>query len=154
MSTIFGKLGSADSTLGLPAKSSARIRSMQRIPTLVGIGGHFDGEVYPLQYGKPLTVGRSRTADFSLRRTAKYRSQDEQAREADQDAKTVSAKHFQITMFNLGSIEIKNLSPNGIQVDGQRVDTAVIKDVTRKAHEIRFGLNEVFKLEMRMHEEL
>jgi hypothetical protein len=127
---------------------------MQRIPTLVGTGGHFEGEIYPLQYGKPLTVGRSRTADFSLRRTNKYREQSEQARELDQDAKTVSAKHFQITMFNLGSIEIKNLSPNGTQLDGAPVDTAVIKDVTRKPHELRFGSGEAFRLEMRMHEEL
>jgi hypothetical protein len=152
MSTIVRGLAPKDSKPKASANST-RISSMQRIPTLVGTGGHFDGEVYPLQYGKSLTVGRSRTADFSLRRTNKYREQDEKAREADTDAKTVSAKHFQITMFNLGSIEIKNLSPNGTELDGKKIETAVVKDVTRKSHEIRIGTGEVFKLEMRMHED-
>ena len=57
---------------------------MQRIPTLVGVSGHFIGEVFPLEYGKPLTVGRSRTADFSLRRTLRYKSQDQAARDKAQ----------------------------------------------------------------------
>lgn len=126
---------------------------MQRIPTLVGVGGHFVGEVYPLEYGKPMTVGRSRTAHFSLRRTMKYRTQEQKDRESDEAAKTVSARHFQITMFNLRSIEIKNLSPNGTKLDGKVIETAVVSDVSSKHHEIRFGLDEAFRLEMRAHED-
>ncbi len=126
---------------------------MQRIPTLVGVSGHFVGEVFPLEYGKPMTVGRSRTASFSLRRTMKYRTQEEKERDKDEAAKTVSAKHFQITMYNLRSIEIKNLSPNGTKLDGKAIETAVISDVASKPHEIRFGLDEGFRLEMRAHED-
>jgi len=127
---------------------------MQKIPTLVGVAGHFQGESCALEYGKTLSVGRSRTADFSLRRTQKYRGMDEKKRESDESAKTVSAKHFEITMYNLGSIEIKNLSPNGTLVDGKSVQTMVIDDISKKAHEIRFGADEILKLEMRVHEEL
>ena len=127
---------------------------MQKIPTLVGVGGHYAGESIALEYGKTVCVGRSRTADFSLRRTQKYRAQKPEDRERDEAAKTVSAKHFQITMFNLGSIEIKNLSPNGTLVDGKSIQTLLIDDIAKQAHEIRFGADEVFKLEMRVHDEL
>ena len=127
---------------------------MQKIPTLIGIAGHFEGEVLALEYGKTLCVGRSRGVDLSLRRTRMYRSQNEQERESDASAKTVSSKHFEITMYNVGAIEIKNLSKNGLHVDGQLVDSIILDDVGTKAHEIRFGDKEVLKLEMRVHEDL
>ena len=78
---------------------------MQRVPTLVGIGGHFQGHQYALEYGKPMIVGRSRMVPVSLRRTQKYRLMSDAEREKDEAANTVSARHFQVTMFNLGSIE-------------------------------------------------
>lgn len=129
-------------------------RVMQRIPTLVGVGGHFVGEVFPLEYGKTITVGRSRSSDFSLRRTQKYRTQSQDEREKDESARTVSSKHFEITMYNLGSIEIKNISPNGTWVDNKRIETLILNDVAKKAHEIRFGADELLKLEMRVHDDL
>ena len=127
---------------------------MQRVPTLVGTKGHFSGEVFALEYGKAVTVGRSRSADFSLRRTQKYKAQKEDDREKDSSAQTVSGKHFVITMFNLGSIEVKNLSPNGTLVDDRSIQTLVIDDIAKKAHKIRFGADEVLQLEMRVHEDL
>jgi hypothetical protein len=145
------------STLYSPLKKEKEqpgFKTMQRIPTLVGISGHFIGEVFPLEYGKALTVGRSRTADFSLRRTVRYRQQEQKERDKDDGAKTISSKHFQITMYNLRSIEIKNLSPNGTNLDGKPVETALINDIASKAHEISFGTDEVFRLEMRAHEDL
>lgn len=123
---------------------------MQRIPTLVGTAGHFAGEVFPLRYGRTLTVGRSRTADFSLKRTERYRTQTQEQRDNDESAQTVSAKHFQITMYNLRSVEIRNLSPNGITVDGAPVDQIVLNDLATQAHEIRFGLEEAVRLEMQV----
>ncbi|GMV79860.1 MAG: hypothetical protein AMXMBFR7_10440 [Planctomycetota bacterium] len=138
----------------IPVRKAEKPLVMQRIPTLVGTSGHFTGEVFPLEYGKTIAVGRSRTADFSLRRTQKYRDQKPEDRESDADAKTVSAKHFEITMYNLGSIEIRNLSSNGTFVDGKRIDTLIVDDVAKKSHEIRFGKDEVLKLEMRVHEDL
>ncbi|HYG74284.1 MAG TPA: FHA domain-containing protein [Planctomycetota bacterium] len=125
---------------------------MQRIPTLVGVRGHFKGEFFALQYGKAITVGRSREADFSLKRTEKYRSQTVEEREKDDSAQTVSAKHFEITMYNLRSIEIKNLSPNGTSVDGKPIQTLLLEDVSQRAHSITFGSEEGLSLEMRMHE--
>jgi len=108
------------------------------------------GEAFPLRYGRTLTVGRSRSADFSLKRTERYRSQTLEQRENDEAAQTISAKHFQVTMYNLRSVEIKNLSPNGITVDGAAVDQIVLNDVATQAHEIRFGLEEAVRLEMQV----
>jgi hypothetical protein len=122
---------------------------MQRVPTLVGIEGHFKGQLYPLDYGKPMVVGRSRMVAISLRRTQKYRLLSEAEREKDEAAQTVSGKHFQVTMFNLSSIEVKNLSPNGTRLDGKTIDTSMISDVATKVHKIEFGVGEIFKLEMR-----
>jgi hypothetical protein len=57
-------------------------------------------------------------------------------------------------MYNLGSIEIKNTSPNGTWVDGKRIEGLILNDVAKKAHEVRFGADEVLKLEMRVHDDL
>ena len=122
---------------------------MHKVPTLVGIGGHFIGHQYPLEYGKPMIVGRSRMVPVSLRRTQKYCALSDANKEKDDAAHTVSARHFQITMFNHGSIEVKNLSPNGTRLDGNAIDTAMVNDVVSKVHKIDFGLDEAFSLEMR-----
>lgn len=127
---------------------------MQRVPTLTGVAGHFKGESHRLEYGKTVVVGRSREADFSLRRTESYRALSAPEQEADNSARTVSGKHFQITMYNLNSIEIRNLSNNGTQVDGKTIDVVIIDDIAHAAHEIHFGETEIIRLEMQMHEDL
>jgi len=122
---------------------------MDAVPTLVGTAGHVAGEVLPLEYGKKVTVGRSRAADWSLVRMRSWtgKSPEEQA---DDDAfRTVSGKHFEITMYNLGSIELVNLSSNGTKLDGNPVDRATITDLATNAHEISFGVDEVLGLQMR-----
>ena len=124
----------------------------QKIPTLVGIGGYSKGEKYPLKYGKTLVVGRSRSADFSLRRLESYLSLPAEERDADDKFRTVSGRHFEITMYNLESIELKNLSPNGTLVDGNAVDATVFDDVSENTHLIEIGMEEKLSLEMVEHE--
>ncbi len=126
---------------------------MQNTPTLVGISGHVEGEEMKLAYGKTIVVGRSRSADFSLRRMAKVKELSDNEREGDKDLRTVSGRHCEITMYNLGSIEIVNLSPNGTYVDERLVDKIIIDDVAKKAHDIRIGTGEVFRLETRPYED-
>jgi pSer/pThr/pTyr-binding forkhead associated (FHA) protein len=126
---------------------------MQNIPTLVGISGHVEGEEMKLEYGKTIVVGRSRSADFSLRRMASVKAMSDDEREADQDLRTVSGRHCEITMYNLGSIEVVNLSPNGTYVDERLVDKIILDDVAKKSHDIRIGTGEVFRLETRPYED-
>lgn len=120
----------------------------QRIPMLVGVSGYCQDEKFPLQYGKTLVVGRSRTADLSLRRLPSYLTKSEEDREQDEAFRTVSGRHFEITLFNLGAIEIKNLSGNGTLVDGKPIDALVIDDISDRSHKIEIGINEKFSLEM------
>ncbi len=126
---------------------------MQRIPTLRGIEGHVKGEEMSLEYGRTIVVGRSRSCDFSLRRIASWLEKSGEEREKDRSFKTVSGKHFEITMYNVGSIEIVNLSPNGTYVDGKRVDKIVIDDINENSHEVKIGLEEKFELALREEED-
>lgn len=126
---------------------------MRSVPTLVGVEGHVKGEKLALEYGKSVVVGRSRSADWSLQRMAAWRDMPEAEREKDEAFLTVSGKHFKITMYNTASIEIANLSSNGTLLDGKPVEKAIVDDVTRNAHEIRVGADEVFRLEMHEHED-
>jgi hypothetical protein len=122
-------------------------------PRLVGVSGHVAGEELSLEYGKKVVVGRSRSADWSLVRLKSWTSKSEAEREADDAFRTVSGKHFEITMFNLGSIELVNLSPNGTLLDGKPVSRATLTDVASTPHEIRFGADEILRLEAKVQEE-
>ena len=122
---------------------------MPKVPTLVGIAGHVEGEELKLEHGKTLVVGRSRSADFSLRRISRISAMTDDEREDDQDLRTVSGKHFEITMYNVESIEIVNLSPNGTYPDGSLIDKAIVEDLAEKEHEVRVGAIEVFTLMMK-----
>lgn len=122
---------------------------MDAVPTLVGIAGHVDGAVLPLEYGKKVVIGRSRSADWSLVSLESWTSKTKDEQENDHAFRTVSGKHFEITMFNLGSIELVNLSSNGTRLDGKTVDRTTITDVATNSHEIGFGADEVLRLELR-----
>jgi len=124
----------------------------EKVPTLVGVGGHVKDESFALEYGKSVIVGRSRSADVSLRRMPSYLEMSEEDLEKDTAFRTVSGRHFEITMYNLGSIEIVNLSPNGTRVDGDQVDKKIIDDVETKSHVVEIGAAEKFVLEMKEHE--
>jgi hypothetical protein len=130
----------ASSKIGVPLKAAV----------LVGTGGIFTGESFKLEPLHPTVVGRSRDADISVKRTDKYRQMSEDERFNDEATQTISAKHFQITLFSLRSIEVRNLSVNGTYLDGRPLDKpVVIEDLSRRAHEIAFGVNARMKLELR-----
>ena len=122
-------------------------------PMLVGVAGHVAGEELALEYGKKVVVGRSRSADWSLVRMKAWTSRSEAERESDDAFRTVSGKHFEITMVNLGSIELVSLSPNGTMLDGKPVTRTTITDLASQSHEIRFGADEVVRLEARTRDD-
>jgi len=122
---------------------------MDAVPTLVGIAGHVEGQEFPLEYGKKVIVGRSRSADWSLVQLPSWAAKSKQEQEDDHAFRTISGKHFEITMYNLGSIEVVNLSSNGTRLDGEALDRETITDVATNSHEIAFGADEVVKLELR-----
>lgn len=121
---------------------------MQKVPVLIGIAGHVKNVRYPLEYGKTVVVGRSRSVDLSLQQMDSYLNMTDKEREEDRAVRTVSGRHFEVTMYNLKAVEIVNLSPNGTYVDGKPVDRLLVDDLAQKSHEIAFGLAERMKLAM------
>lgn len=119
---------------------------MQKVPVLLGVAGHVKGVRFPLEYGKTVVVGRSRNVDLSLRKLDSYANMKEEDREKDRAFRTVSGKHFEVTMYNLKAIEVVNLSPNGTYVDGKPADRVLVSDLGENSHEIAFGLAERMKL--------
>ena len=118
-------------------------------PVLVGIKGVVQGELFPLEYGKSVVVGRSRSCDISLRNCKNWTASEEGGEEPESGSKTVSRKHLKISFHNANSIEVEDLSSNGTFVDGKRIDRVVLTDVREKAHEVQMGAGEVFRLEWR-----
>jgi hypothetical protein len=121
---------------------------MDAVPKLVGVAGHVEGEELPLEYGKKVVVGRSRSADWSLVKLPGWTNKTKAEQDEDHAFRTVSGKHFEITMYNLGSIEVVNLSSNGTRLDGKPLDRETITDISSKTHEIAFGADEVLRLEL------
>ena len=118
-------------------------------PVLVGLAGVVEGEEFPLEYGKAVTVGRSRSCDISLRNCKRWIELEESDGIPDETAKTVSRKHLKITFHNADSIELEDLSSNGTFVDGNRIDRLVVTDIRDAAHEVQLGGGDKFRLEWR-----
>ncbi len=117
-------------------------------PVLVGVSGVVEGEVFPLEYGKAVIIGRSRSCDISLRDCARWQELED-AGTVEETARTVSRRHVKLTYHNAASIELEDLSSNGTFVDGNRVDRVVLSDVKETAHDVQMGGGERFRLEWR-----
>ena len=118
-------------------------------PVLVGIAGLVEGETFPLEYGKSLLVGRSRSCDISLRNCKRWEALEDAGQTPEETSKTVSRKHLKVTCHDANSIELEDLSSNGTYVDGKRIDRRLITDVKETAHQVQLGGGETFRLEWR-----
>lgn len=118
-------------------------------PVLTGIAGVVEEEVFHLEYGKSVTIGRSRACDISLRNCKRWLELEETGEVPEESAKTVSRKHLKITFHNADSIELEDLSSNGTYVDGIRIDRLVITDIREAPHEVQMGGGDKFRLEWR-----
>jgi len=118
-------------------------------PVLIGLAGVVEGEVFPLEYGKSVIIGRSRMCDISLRNCKRWLDLEETGEVPEESAKTVSRRHLKITFHNADSIELEDLSSNGTYVDGSRIDRMVITDIREAPHEVQMGGGDIFRLEWR-----
>ena len=118
-------------------------------PVLVGIRGVAEGEVFALEYGRSLVIGRSRDCDVSLRNCRRWVEAEEKGEQPLPTAKTVSRKHVKITCNDPQSVELEDLSSNGTFVDGKRIDRLVLTDVQETPHELVLGGGDAFRLEWR-----
>ena len=111
---------------------------------LEGRAGIAAGERLKVSLGETVTVGRSRTCQFSLKKTPRFLSDADGEQASIRGSlgyRSVSRHHCRIAYLAPDLVEIVNLSRNGTFVDGHRVDRIVLDDIRgpSRAHEIRLG---------------
>ena len=104
------------------------------VPVLIGTAGIVQGESFVLAPGIAVVIGRSRSCDISLRRTAGYIKAPADSRDTDHDFNTVSRRHARVEVTE-AVVRIEDLSTNGTFVNGRRVESVLLKT----GDEIRLG---------------
>lgn len=117
---------------------------------LRGIKGFLEGEERLLQRGDEVTLGRSRQADFSVRKATKYLERIDRNEIAQSEAyRTVSRVHARIAFYRPDHIVIEDLSANGTFLDGQRIDgKAALDDMGDQAHTVTLGAVERLRIDL------
>jgi len=115
--------------------------------TLRGVSGLFAGETYPVRLGQTVVVGRSRFADFSLKKTKRYLlDPDRRSTQNGEAFRSVSRQHLRVSFVNEAMVEIVNLGKNGTEVDGKRIDRLVVLDLPIRARKVDLGGDQRFDI--------
>ena len=111
---------------------------------LEGMAGLFAGERYLLGPGVSVVVGRSRSCDASVTRTQAYQRIGGRVLNQSRGFLRMSRRHFEVVFESDQLIRIRDLSTNGIEVDGHRVRETVftLEDLADHAVVIRFAEGE------------
>ncbi len=114
---------------------------------LRGTGGLFEGETLPICLGETVIVGRSRHCGFSLKKTKAFLLADdrEPLRRAT-EFRRISRRHVRISYVNRETVEIENLSVNGVRVDGKGVDRLVAVDIRERPRTVDLGGGVTFEI--------
>lgn len=115
------------------------------VPVLIGTAGIVQGESFVLQPGVAVVIGRSRSCDISLRRTAGYLQAPADSRDADHDFNTVSRRHARVEVGE-SKVRIEDLSTNGTFVNGDHLSGASEVDLASGICALRLGTRESFDL--------
>jgi hypothetical protein len=120
-----------------------------------GVKGFLEGEEREIGVGDALVVGRSRNADFSVRRAKKLVERSDAADVMETEAfLSVSRKHVRIHYMHPDLIEIKDLSSNGTFLDGRKVDCVAVTDLKQRSHILALGAVERLSIEFPEYKEL
>ena len=125
--------------------------SQTESPCLVvrGTKGFLSGAVHVLQVGDSMTIGRSRSADLSMRKAERlYERDDWRILMNSEPFLSVSRHHVRIHFLHRDLVEIKDMSSNGTILDGRRIDCVAVTDLDEQAHTLRLGARETFQLEI------
>jgi len=126
-------------------------------PVLVvrGMKGFFAGERRELAVGEELVVGRSRSADLSLRAARRFVQRGDQEQIMKTEAfLSVSRKHVRIKYVNPGLVEVEDLSSNGTFLDGRKIESVALTDFKERGHIVALGSAERLLLEIPAFKEL
>ena len=99
---------------------------------LEGTRGAVKGLVFRLAEGEAL-IGRSRACGISLHPVSK-------------DCRSVSKKHALLRLGPDGTLQIDDLSQYGTFLDSDRVETAVLTDLSHRRHTLKLGRVATFRL--------
>lgn len=116
-----------------------------QVPVLLGTAGMVDGECFMLERGMDIVVGRSRSCDVSLRRTAAYLKTPPAQRDSDHDFNTVSRRHLKVTVTG-DTAHIQDLSTNGTFFNGEPMREPQKVDLVAGPCTVRLGTRESFQL--------
>jgi len=109
-----------------------------------GLGGYLDGVTRRLRWGEAVTVGRSRHCGVSLKEGRRFREGAREECLRDPNFLRVSRRHLEIAFPHKGIVEIRNLSRNGIRLNGKGVDRVMLTDLD--SCRIEFGGGEILTL--------
>ncbi len=115
------------------------------VPVLIGTAGIVQGESFMLSPGVAVVIGRSRSCDISLRRTAGYMKAVPETRDTDHDFNTVSRRHARVE-FSSGKVRIEDLSTNGTFVNGDHLSGSIEIDLENGVCALRLGTRESFDI--------
>ena len=115
------------------------------VPVLIGTAGIVQGESFVLAPGVAVVIGRSRSCDISLRRTAGYLKAPSDSRDVDHDFNTVSRRHARVEV-GPGRARIEDLSTNGTFVNGDHLSGSIEIDLANGVCALRLGTRESFDL--------
>lgn len=115
------------------------------VPVLIGTAGIVQGESFMLSPGVAVVIGRSRSCDISLRRTAGYMKAVPETRDTDHDFNTVSRRHARVE-FTSGKVRIEDLSTNGTFVNGDHLSGSIEIDLENGVCALRLGTRESFDI--------
>lgn len=100
------------------------------------------GETLRITLGMSVIVGRSRSCEWSLKRTVPYLEDPEGARTRIRESlafRSVSRRHCRISFLAPDLVEIENLATNGTLVNGRPVDRLMLLDARVRTHVLQLG---------------
>jgi len=115
------------------------------VPVLIGTAGIVQGESFVLSPGVAVVIGRSRSCDISLRRTAGYLKAAVDTRDVDHDFNTVSRRHARVEIGG-AKVRIEDLSTNGTFVNGDHLSGTIEVDLGSGVCALRLGTRESFDI--------
>jgi len=121
-------------------------------PDLVvrAVKGFLAGEERVLHVGDEIVVGRSRGADFSVRKARSLAERKDCAEIVRSEPfLSVSRRHVKIHFLHKDLVEVQDLSANGTYMDGKRIDCVALTDLREKSHTLALGVSERLVLEFR-----
>ena len=120
-----------------------------------GMKGFLAGEEVVMKVGDRLVVGRSRSADLSVRRARRFVEREDIEFVMKSEAYlSVSRRHVQIHYMHPELIELRDLSSNGTFVDGKKIDCIGLTDLKQRSHIVALGFSERLLLEMPAYQQL